>query len=140
MKLISCWDDLREFGFDLLTGEACGLMYRLLFDVTAQGKGILEKCFGVGLNLSESWNRGTDEKPSVGSILLSNEMMVPIAVFTLLESGYDECWICEKGVVAFKTTDPDTDRWKKRFNVQRRFSYSGTAGDRNRHEMSGRTT
>jgi hypothetical protein len=38
-----------------LTGEACGLMYRILFDVTASGKRVLEKCFGTpNLNLPES--------------------------------------------------------------------------------------
>ena len=38
MKSIHCWDDLARYGVVPLTGEACGLSYRLLCDVTAHGK------------------------------------------------------------------------------------------------------
>ena len=34
MKTITCWNDLTAYGISPLTGEACGLMYRILFDVT----------------------------------------------------------------------------------------------------------
>ena len=34
MKSINCWNDLEPFGLIVLTGEACGLSYRLLCDVT----------------------------------------------------------------------------------------------------------
>ena len=60
--------DLSHYGIVPLTGEACGLMYRILFDVTARGKKILEKAFDVSeLRLRENWNRGTDDDPHVGS-------------------------------------------------------------------------
>ena len=42
MKTISSWDDLKAYGIDPLTAEACGLGYRLLCDLTAEGKKILE--------------------------------------------------------------------------------------------------
>jgi hypothetical protein len=37
VKTITCWNDLREFGIDPLTGEACGLGYRILFDLDERG-------------------------------------------------------------------------------------------------------
>jgi hypothetical protein len=47
MKSIRCWDDLSRYGILPLTGEACGLSYRLLCDVTAAGKRIIEKALDV---------------------------------------------------------------------------------------------
>ena len=140
MKLNTTWKELEEYGFDLLTGEACGLMYRLLFDVTKQGKKILQNCFGIPeLKLNANWNSGDKENPHVGSILLTRDMFVPLAIFALLNSGYKECWATGcGGVVAFRETDADIELWKKQLNVGRRFAFSGTAGDRNRHEMTGR--
>ena len=38
MKSIRCWDDLSKHGIIPLTGEACGLSYRILCDVTATGQ------------------------------------------------------------------------------------------------------
>ncbi len=78
MKTVSCWNDLQAFGIEPLTGEACGLMYRILFDVTDQGAKIVGRCFGIpGMNFGEAWNRGAKEAPNVGSIMLTQEMLVP---------------------------------------------------------------
>lgn len=46
MKTIDSWNDLRPYGIDLLTGESCSLMLRILFDLTAQGQKIVETCLG----------------------------------------------------------------------------------------------
>ena len=43
MKTIVRWDHLSEFGIIPLTGESCGLGYRMLCDVTVKGKIILKK-------------------------------------------------------------------------------------------------
>ena len=60
MKTIVRWDHLSEFGIVPLTGESCGLGYRILCDVTAKGKNILEICHGIpDLNLPPSWNQGS---------------------------------------------------------------------------------
>ncbi len=92
MKSIRCWSDMRPYGLDCLTGEACGLMYRILFDLTAGGKQIVEKCFDVKIT-SEAWNRGSQDDPHVASMMLSPEMLVPLGIFTLLESGCTEVWL-----------------------------------------------
>jgi hypothetical protein len=143
VKTVSCWNDLHAFGIEPLTGEACGLMYRILFDVTDQGAKIIGRCFGIpGMNFGEAWNRGAKEAPNVGSIMLTQEMLVPLAVFALLESGCKEAYLMGSVVLGIENGDPpDTaETMRKAYGLEyaRRFSYGGTAGDRNVHQMSGR--
>ena len=143
MKTISRWDHLTEFGIIPLTGESCGLGYRILCDVTAKGKAILEKSLAVdGLKLPPNWNQGSAAEPPVGSIMLAPELLVSIAVFALLENGCKEVWKVEnQGVHGIQFSDPpDTaESLKKWLGVEslRRLAYRGTAGDRNVHVMSG---
>ena len=95
------------------------------------------------LHLPESWNQGSPAEPHVGSIMLAPELLVPIAVFALLENGCKEVWKVEnQGVHGIQPGDPpDTaESLKKWLGVEnlRRLAYRGTAGDRNVHLMSGR--
>jgi hypothetical protein len=85
MRTIASWKDLEPYGIMPLTGEACGLMYRILFDVTELGASIFRKCYGLARNstLGEAWNRGSPEAPHIGSVMLSNEAMVPLGIFAL---------------------------------------------------------
>jgi hypothetical protein len=144
MKSITRWDHLSEFGNVPLTGESCGLGYRMLCDVTAKGKTILEKCFGIpDLRLPDHWNTGSAAEPHVGSIMLAPELLVPIAVLALLESGCKEVWkVGDQGVHGIQFSDPaDTaESLKKWLGVDnlRRLAYRGAAGDHNVHLMSGR--
>jgi hypothetical protein len=141
MQKINGLGDLERYGIVPLTGEACGLMYRVLFDVTAEGKRILEKCFGLSrLTLDDSWNRGTAEHPHIGSIMIAPEMLPAIGIFALLEHGCSEVW--RKGDVLYgvELSDPpeQVERLKRNDSHLRRFAYQGTAGDRNIHQMTGR--
>jgi hypothetical protein len=143
MKTISSWNDLRPYGIDALTGEACGLMYRILFDCTEHGRVIIGRAFGIpGIALEGPWNQGSKEEPHIGSIMLSLEMLVPIAVFALLESGCKEVWLLEKSVLGIEATDSDdivaTAQKVYGETIRRRLGYRGTAGDRNIHVMTGR--
>ena len=145
MKTISCWADLRPYGLDALTGEACGLMYRILFDVTENGRRIIGKCFGMPEpRLAEPWNRGDPKDPHVGSMMLSPELLTPIGVFALLESGCREVWVYANGsVLGIEAADSEDmiercRRMAPEAHV-RTLRYGGTAGDRNTHMMSGRT-
>jgi hypothetical protein len=146
MKSIARWDHLSEYGIVFLTGESCGLGYRVLCDVTAKGKNVLEKCFGIpNLNLPASWNGGSAQDPHVGSILLAPDCLIPLAVFALLENGCKEVWLVQnQGVHGIQAGDPaDTalslQKWLGTTNL-RRLSYGGTARDRNVHLMSGRVS
>jgi len=144
MRKINCWDDLRPFGIDLLTGEACGLSYRLLCDVTQKGKRTIEKALGVAnLGLTDNWNGGDPHDPHIGSILLVPELLIPLAIFALLEHGCCEVWRTKSGdLVGFESADdPERIEAVKRLYTDtfvRRYAYAGTAGDRNRHQMTGR--
>ena len=146
MRTISCFNDLMPFGIEALTGEACGLSYRLLCDVTETGRRTLVKAFGIPkLTLAEPWNRGTTTEPHVGSVLLPYEMLVPLAVFSLLESGCTEVWIVrEGGVIGIEPNDStemiEANRHLIGERLTRNLAYRGTAGDgdRNVHVMSGR--
>jgi hypothetical protein len=102
MKTISCWDHLRPFGINPLTGEACALMYRILCDITTEGKRVIEKRLSCELRPPENWSAG-----AIGAVMLAPEMFVPIAVFALLESGCRECWVIGREVVGVEPSDSD---------------------------------
>jgi hypothetical protein len=144
MKNVNCWSDLRPYGIDLLTGEACGLSYRLLCDVTDKGRGLLQKAMGLpGLVLAEPWNVGNAQEPNVGSIMLPHCMLVPLGIFALLENDCREIWLCKNEfLIGVEFSDsPATVRAMEDFaerDIVRRLAYRGTAGDRNVHQMSGR--
>ncbi|MGI6414799.1 MAG: hypothetical protein ACOX1P_03955 [Thermoguttaceae bacterium] len=144
MKSIRCWDDLSAHGIIPLTGEACGLSYRLLCDVTARGKKTLEKALSVAqLRLHENWNHGTDDDPHVGSVMLAPDLLPFVGVFALLEAGCREVWLTKGHTVIGVEADDSAEEVElfQQFHANdlvRRFGYAGTAGDRNQHMMTGR--
>lgn len=80
MKTIANWRDLEPYGIKMLTGEACGLQYRILCDTTDEGQTLLRKVFDFKtLGLEDNWNSG-----STGSVMLPQEMFTPLAVFALV--------------------------------------------------------
>jgi hypothetical protein len=135
--------DLRRFGIDPLTGEACGLGYRILCDVTEAGRKVLARMLGIpDLKVAEAWNRGSTEAPHVGSVMLSMEMFVPLAVFALLENGCKVALLARDGTVFGFSTEPSDATLRiievMHHGVGRSFRYAGTAGDRNVHLITGR--
>jgi len=140
MKTIGSFDPLREYGIVALTGEACSLMYRILCDLTRQGKEIVERALSVEIT-SEPWNRGSEEDPHVASIMLTNEMIVPLGVFALLESGCKEVWVTDSCVIGVEPGDGDeeVELMRQFHKPRRRYAYKGPHKDRNLHQMSGRT-
>ena len=143
MKTIASWNDLKPFGIDCLTGEACGLSYRLLCDVTLKGGKILAKAFGVtDFCLKPAWNRGGEgEEEHIGSIMLAPECLTFVGVFALLESGCtDALALPGGGLVGIEVNDGQgvCDSLLEQHGPMRRFAYRGTAGDRNVHQMTGR--
>ena len=72
------------------------------------------------------------------------ELFIPLAIFSLLEHGCCEVFQTKSGgLVGIESIDePERVEAVKRLyadNFVRRYAYAGTAGDRNRHEMTGRT-
>ena len=120
MKTVSSWDHLRIFGINVLTGESCSLMYRLLCDITEDGKRVIEKCLGCELKPPENWNSG-----AIGSIMLCPEMLIPIAVFALLEAGCREVWVTDCAAIGVDPDDneDDVEHMKRVHKPVRRFAY-----------------
>ena len=72
--------------------------------------------------------------------MLAPEMLVPVGIFALLESGCTEVW--RQGDCLWGIEPSDSEQQKEAFLRMhadaRRYAYRGTAGDRNVHLMSGR--
>jgi hypothetical protein len=69
----------------------------------------VEKCFGApNLNLPESWNRGSKENPHIGCIMLAFEILRPLTVFALLESGCKEAYLVNESVYGIEPSDSPT--------------------------------
>ena len=139
MKTISNWSDLEPFGIVALTGGACRLACRILCDLTQRGKRTLERCLSVEIR-SASWNSGSKDDPHVASIMLTREMLVPLAVFALLDSGCGEVWSNDHAAFGFEAGDTQekVERLKEVYELGRSFAYHGPHKDRNQHQMSGR--
>ena len=139
MQTVRSWSDLEKFGIVFLTGESCSLMYRILFDLTANGKAIVERCLSVAIT-SEPWNSGSASDPHVASIMLPREMFTPLAVFALLESGCREVLLCDRAVIGIEASDSEHEAAliRQSHNASRSFAYHGAFKDRNQHQMSGR--
>jgi hypothetical protein len=85
MKMITSWQDLEAFGIIPLTLESCTLNWRLLCDLDEQGARVVRKCFGFlpDSELGEASNCGPREAPHTASIMLTQEMLIPLVVFAL---------------------------------------------------------
>ena len=72
--------------------------------------------------------------------MLTHEMLMPLAVFALLESGCREVWITDGTAIGIEPSDTtdQVERLKQVYKLQRRFAYHGPFQDRNQHQMSGR--
>jgi hypothetical protein len=111
VKTITSFRDLDAYGIDALTGEACGLGYRILCDLTENGRKILAKVFGVPqFATTPPWNSGTKSDPHIGIEPDDSADMI------------------------------DANRHLVGDRLLRTLAYRGTAagGDRNTHVMSGR--
>ena len=141
MKTIDCWRELEPYGVVFLTGEKGAYMMRLLFDCTEKGRKILGKMFGIAdLKLAEAWNNGSKEDPHVGSILLSTHMLIPVAVFALLEVLPHRGIYANGSVLGVEPTDsPERIAMCRKMCPE---ALVGTvltcASDRHTHMMSGR--
>jgi hypothetical protein len=143
VKIISSLRDLEPFGVVPVAGESCILDYRVVCDLTAKGKVVVEKLLGLpmGTRFAEPRNAGAAGAPHVGSVIVAPELFIPLAVFACLENGCVEAYRMDEFVVGIEPGDaPDAAvRVELTHRVQRvrRFHYQGTACDQNLHQASG---
>jgi hypothetical protein len=143
MKRIESIKDLETSGIVPLTGESDAHMYRILCDVTEQGKRIIERTLATELTLSENWNSGTKSDPHIGSLLLPFEFVPSIAVFCLLaDAEIFEVWLMKGGAVfGFAAADEELkERLRVHHERDLRHVFYPRPSDRNVHQMSGRTS
>jgi hypothetical protein len=148
-------DTFPAIGLNPLTGEADGTnLGRLLCDVNEEGKRLVEEWFGgtVEVRPNSNWNNKVDGQDSVGSVMLTRSALNELLRFAYVRAG---CVVYEIGVehagkqyrhvYAVKDTPGDiADFWDNapadwRTADKRTLCTNGTAGTRNRHEISGRT-
>ena len=80
MIYIKNWRDMSKYGFNVLTGEACGLGYRALIDLSKEALEIVTRTVGaVELKTPSDYNGGD----AVGSLLMPYAFLEPLAVFAL---------------------------------------------------------
>lgn len=136
--------DFQDYGINFLTGEACGYGGRILVDLDEQGVALMTDFLGgtIDIRVRTQWNAG------VASMMIPRGMIADLAVFCLIKDGnaivilrndyiavgftMDEWMAEDEDGVAFR------DRYFAAYQNCKVYHNSGTAGTRNRHEMSGR--
>lgn len=143
MKRIDGIKNLEPYGIDALTGESDAHMYRILCDVTKNGKAIIERTMDVGLQLHDNWNSGKPDDPHIGSLLLPLEFVPSIAVFCLLkDTDITEVWLMKSGsVLGFGVEDVElAARLKRQCEGEVRKIFYARPSDRNVHQFTGRVS
>jgi hypothetical protein len=150
---VSSWEHLKQFGINMLTGEACAYAQRLLCDVNEEGRSLLVDYFGLAGDeaVKRNWNdtqiNGLD---AVGSFMLHRNSLMQVAEFAMLRSNPKA--VVYKGREAIMAIYTDhmmaqykllidawpsmTDAWTMRTLGKNTQPH---VGSRNTHAYSGRT-
>jgi hypothetical protein len=107
MKTVG-YDDLRRYGINPLTGEACPYGQRILTDLNDQGKHIVCDLLGIPrlATFSDNWNSG-----SIASFMLPRSLFELLYVWCLISEGSDEIVVSDDGVWGREPGD-DEDEWQ----------------------------
>jgi hypothetical protein len=137
VRTIDCWAGMQPYGIVPLTSEPDGLKYRIVCDVTAKGKQLVEKALGViEIQLEPNWDYGTNDEPHIGCVLLSPELLSIIGVYALLDDGCHEVWMTKSyGLVGIQHGDSqqtvESLQWRYANDLVQRFIYPETSGSLN---------
>ncbi|MHA2312778.1 MAG: hypothetical protein ACXADF_14900 [Candidatus Thorarchaeota archaeon] len=149
MTTLNSESDLRNFGFIPLTGEACGMSMRRLYDLKPQAVRILEAFLSIKVETGNNWNSSEGQ---VASIMMPYAMVEPLSIFCLFYvMEYDMVVVvnhrCESHTAHF-IKGYHRDQWKEdledyRMLYARNFRVYNRAGNadggtRHQHYMSGR--
>lgn len=147
--LVHGWQDLRQFGIEVLTGEACAYSQRLLCDLNEDGALSLSAYLGLKLDAFQSnWNSTVNGKPAIGSVMLHRNSFKDLTTFLMFNAekcnivhirdgaifGYKECvdyWKDEK----FLKYLNESGEIIRNYAMQ---SSAPSVDGRNVHQMSGR--
>jgi hypothetical protein len=146
--VVDSWNDMRQFGVNSLTGEACAYSMRLLCDLSGDGAALVADYFGLKNTsvFQPNWNSMVGEHAAIASVMLVREELIPLATFALFRMGV--LAVVERGRRCDLIGVFDAD-WLKRYEdliasapdcgyaIRRNPRPSG--GSRNQHAFSGRT-
>lgn len=146
------WDSLRQYGINALTGEADAYCMRLLCDVSAAGKKLIEDFFGNTVTVREgsNWNSSVGNDPAVGSILLPYDLRTELGAFIGLHVVMAAAVVVykETGNVTFLMTREDIERFREIMSdaqgnifgcyIKINMAGPGSVRGRNVHQFSGR--
>ena len=146
MKTFTNWDDLREYGINPLTGEACGYSLRILCDLSDTGVTLMAGFFGLNdKSFKPSWNTKVSEEKSTASIMLPYSIFQQLVTYiaflkdTARAVGYqDQSPIVHVATttedLAYLLSDPDI----RIISNPTLHSKQPVVGGRSVHAMSGR--
>jgi hypothetical protein len=136
------WHDLKEYGIDSLTGEACAYGQRVLCDLSQEGVDLLTTYFGGQLVFVEgaNWNPGSVENPSIASVLLPRCLLDDLRVFILFyKHNMTYAYVSETGSVIGTNEDhPLSPNSRRVTNFAKILKHPQRDG-RNVHMATGRT-
>lgn len=154
MKTIDNWHDLRGYGINMLTGEACAVGTRLLCDVNEKGRQAICEILGLphDTKLQPNWNSSVERQgDAIGAIMLPTSIFYDLSALVLLRSGC-EAAVAVSGQGKVYGIEPDDNeegeepvvdrlrRWHEgKVRVYQPLSSQPRRGLSSVHAMSGRS-
>lgn len=149
-KQLRGYGSLEEYGFNCLTGEACAYSMRLLMDMNEKGAELFRKFKGLPYDctLLDSWNNFVDGDQAVASAMMTRGELRDLMRYVLYDvDGYQYVYEHD-GIGEMYGSHSPLEHFdgKDDWGVYRNPNYSTDAewhskqrGDRNVHQMSGRS-
>lgn len=149
MKTLNRISDLEQYGLEYLTGEACALSQRLLFDMNEDGVALVAEYFGIPTYplpaFAPNWISTVNGKPAVASILLPRtpEFYRDLFKFLLFREGYEVVVAYDGAAIGATEAEAEDSGYCLAPGVSvhhnPRIPGQPSIGTRNVHAMSGRS-
>ena len=145
---INGWNDLKQFGINPLTGEACRLSMRTLCDLSQKGVELLSVFLGIQpTGFNDNWNSKVGEDASVASIMLSRGIfddLCKFAIFTRSNCKYaiksvDGSWHGYSAEFVQTLGCTEEELFSRLSGEWHRNYLAPAEGSRNVHQFTGRT-
>ena len=152
MKTLRSIEDLEAYGLNYLTGEACALSQRLLFDMNDNGADLMCEYFGLQFKsaFAQAWNSQVNGKLATASIMLprSPDFYRELFKFLLFREGYPAVAYHPDYSSVNGLDNSELAAWNGECGAENKWSLyhnprpSGqpSVGTRNVHAMTGRTS
>lgn len=141
VTLANHWADLKDYGINPLTGEACAYSLRILCDVSQKGADLLTLFFGGNIQFTDksNWNSKVGEDDAVASITLPRGILDDLRVFILLYvHNCKYVYLYTRDTVTGTNTDYPVSEGVHRYVNLAMKDGSVSIGGRNVHQATGR--